>query len=259
MQWFLNLPDWLYGILSIAFAVLIGVGGLLVTRKWISRLHLRASHNEIVSYYLSTIAIFYGVMLGLIAVSVWESYNDAKTAVAAEVGSLAALYRDVSGYPEPERTTLQADLRQYTRYEIEVAWPEHRRGVVNPGGIKRLWLFQDKLQTFEPKTKGQEMLHVETLRAFNDLIQKRALKLDTVTSHLAPPMWEFVILGAVLSFVVSWFFQVKSFAMHLWMTIFFAGLLGMEIDLLVIMNHPYGGSLGVSPEGFQTVYDMLMR
>ena len=112
MQWFLNLPDWLYGILSIAFAVLIGVGGLLVTRKWISRLHLRASHNEIVSYYLSTIAIFYGVMLGLIAVSVWESYNDAKTAVAAEVGSLAALYRDVSGYPEPERSALQADLRR---------------------------------------------------------------------------------------------------------------------------------------------------
>ena len=62
MQWFLNLPDWLYGILSIAFAVLIGVGGLLVTRKWISRLHRTASHNEIVSYYLSTVAIFYGVM-----------------------------------------------------------------------------------------------------------------------------------------------------------------------------------------------------
>ena len=203
MQWFLNLPDWLYGIFSIAFAVLIGVGGLLVTRKWISRLHLTASLNEIVSYYLSTVAIFYGVMLGLIAVSVWESYNDAKTAVAAEVGSLAALYRDVSGYPEPDRNTLQADLREYTRYEIDVAWPEHRRGVVNPGGIERLWLFQVKLQTFEPKTKGQEMLHLETLRAFDDLVQKRALKLDTVTSHLARPMWDFVILGAVLSFVVS--------------------------------------------------------
>jgi hypothetical protein len=47
--------------------------------------------------------------------------------------------------------------------------------------------------------------------------------------------------------------------MHLWMTIFFAALLGMEIDLLVIMNHPYGRSLGISPEGFQTVYDMVMR
>ena len=122
-----------------------------------------------------------------------------------------------------------------------------------------MWLIQGKLQTFEPRTKGQEVLHFETLHAFDDLVQKRALQLDTVTSHLARPLWDFVILGAVLSFVVSWFFQVKNFTMHVWMTVFFAALLGMEIDLLVIMNHPYSGSLGVSPEGFQILYDMLMR
>jgi hypothetical protein len=259
VQWFLNLPDWLYGILSIPFAVLIGVGGLLVTRKWISRLHATASHNEIVSYYLSTVAIFYGIMLGLIAVSVWESHDAAGTAIAAEVGSLATLYRDVSGYPEPERSTFQADLREYTRYEIDVGWAEHRKGIISGSGIKRLWLFQGKLQTFEPRTKGQEMLHLETLRAFDDLVRQRSLMLDTVTSHMARPLWVFVILGAVLSFVVSWFFQLKSFAMHVWMTVFFAALLGMEIDLLVIMSHPYRGSLGLTPEGFQIVYDMLMR
>jgi len=33
----------------------------------------------------------------------------------------------------------------------------------------------------------------------------------------------------------------------------------MEIHLLVIMNHPYSGSLGVSPEAFEVVYNMLMR
>jgi Protein of unknown function (DUF4239) len=259
VEWFFNLPDWLYGILAITFTVLIGVGGLLVTRKWIARLHATASYNEIVSYYLSTVAIFYGIMLGLIAVSVWEGYNGAQTAVALEAGSLAALYRDVSGYPEPQRSALQADLREYTRYEIYVAWPEHRRGIITPGGMHRLWLFQDKLQAFEPRTEGQQALHFETLRAYDDVIQKRSLRLDTVTARLPRPLWDFVILGAVLSFVVSWFFQLKSFRMHVWMTAFFAALLGMEIHLLVIMNHPYRGSLGVSPEAFQVVYDMLMK
>jgi hypothetical protein len=259
VEWFLNLPDWLYGILAIAFAVLIGVGGLLATRKSVSRLHATVSYNEIVSYYLSTVAIFYGIMLGLIAVSVWEGYNGAQTAVALEAGSLSALYRDVSGYPEPDRSALQTDLREYTRYEIEVAWPEHRRGLITPGGMRRLWGFQGRLQAFEPKTKGQEVLHFETLRAFDDLVQRRSLRLDTITSHLPRPLWDFVILGAVLSFVVSWFFQLKSFTMHVWMTAFFAALLGMEIHLLVIMNHPYRGSISVSPEAFQVVYDMLMR
>jgi hypothetical protein len=259
VQWFLNLPDWLYGILSISFAVLIGVGGLLATRKWIARLHQTTSYNEIVSYYLSTIAIFYGIMLGLIAVSVWESYNGAVTTVALEAGSLAALYRDVSGYPEPTRSALQADLREYTRYEIDVAWAEHRKGIVTEGGMRRLWSFQDHLQRFQPKDLGQQALYFETLRAYDDLIQKRSLFIDSITARLPRPLWDFVFLGAVLSFVVSWFFQLKSFSMHVWMTAFFAAVLGMEIHLLIIMNHPYRGSLGVSPEAFRVVYDMLMR
>jgi hypothetical protein len=259
VEWLLNLPDWIYGLLSVASAIVVGVGGLLVTRKWIARLHVSASHNEIVSYYLSTIAIFYGIMLGLIAVSVWESYNGAVTTVSLEAGSLAALYRDVSGYPEPVRSSLQSDLREYTRYELDVAWALHRKGIVSAGGMQRLWSFQDHLQTFEPKTLGQQALHFETLRAYDDLIQKRSLRIDSITARLPRPLWDFVFLGAVLSFVVGWFFQLKSFSMHVWMTAFFAAVLGMEIHLLIIMNHPYSGSLGVSPDAFRVVYDMLMR
>ena len=259
MEWFVNLPDWLVGILFVLFCVLVGVGGLLATRRWIGRLHASVSHNEAVSYYLSTVAIFYGIMLGLIAVGVWEGYDGARSAVGMEAGALAALYRDVSGYPEPERSALQADLREYTRYEIDVAWQAHRQGVITPGGMERLWHFQDRLQTFEPRTQGQEALHHETLRAFNNLIEKRSLRLDTITAHLPGPLWRFVMLGAVLSFAVSWFFQLKSFAMHVWMTAFFAALLGIEIHLLLLMDNPYRGAIGVTPEAFRFVYDMLMR
>jgi len=259
VQQLFDWPDWLVGTLVVAIALLIGVGGLLLTRKWVARLHVVALHNEVVSYYLSTVAIFYGIMLGLIAVGVWEGYNGARTAVALEAGAVAALYRDISGYPEPQRSALQADLREYTRYEIDVAWVLHRRGIISPGGMQRLWPLQDKLQTFEPKTEGQKALHLEALRAYNDLIEKRSLRLDSITSHLPRPLWRFVIVGAVLSFAVSWFFQPKDLAMHLWMTAFFAVLLGLEIHLLFLMDNPYRGSIGVSPQAFQVVYDMLMR
>ncbi len=259
MQHISNLPDWLSGPLVAAFAALIGIGGVLLSRRWVARLHAVTLHNEVVSYYLSTVAIFYGIMLGLIAVGVWEGYNDARTTVALEAGAVAALYRDVSGFPEPDRSALQAGLREYTRHEIYEAWPLHRQGIISPVGMQKLWVFQDKLQTFEPKTLGQQALYFETLRAFNDLVQKRSLRLDSITSHLPRPLWRFVIVGAVLSFAVSWFFQPKDLAMHLWMTAFFAVLLGLEIHLLFLMDNPYRGSLGVTPEAFRVVYDMLMR
>jgi len=259
VQLLFDWPDWLFGAFVVAVALLIGVGGVLLTRKWVARLHAVALHNEVVSYYLSTVAIFYGIMLGLIAVGVWEGFNSARTAVGVEAGALAALYRDVSGYPEPQSGALQADLREYTRYEIDVAWALNRKGVITAGGMERLWRFQDKLQAFEPQTEGQKALHAETLRAYNDLIQKRSLRLDSITSHLPGPLWRFVLIGAVLSFAVSWFFQPKNLAMHLWMTAFFAVLLGLEIHLLFLMDNPYRSSIGVSPQAFNVVYDMLMR
>ena len=259
VQQLFNWPDWLFGTLVVAVALLIGVGGVLLTRKWVARLHAVALHNEVVSYYLSTVAIFYGIMLGLIAVGVWEGFNSARTAVALEAGAVAALYRDVSGYPEPQRGALQADLREYTRYEIDEAWALNRKGIITTGGMERLWRFQDELQAFEPKTEGQQALYFQTLRAFDDLIQKRSLRLDSVTSHLPRPLWRFVIVGAMLSFAVSWFFQPQDLRMHLWMTAFFAVLLGLEIHLLFLMDNPYRSSIGVSPQAFNVVYDMLMR
>jgi hypothetical protein len=259
VQHLFDWPDWLFGTLVVAVALLIGVGGVLLTRKWVARLHAVALHNEVVSYYLSTVAIFYGIMLGLIAVGVWEGFNSARTAVGVEAGAVAALYRDVTGYPEPQRTALQADLREYTRYEIDVAWALHRQGIISPGGMERLWRFQDKLQAFEPKTEGQTALHSQTPRAYDDLIEKRSLRLDSITSHLPGPLWRFVLVGAVLSFAVSWFFQPQDLKMHLWMTAFFAVLLGLEIHLLFIMDNPYRSSIGVSPQAFQVVYDMLTR
>jgi hypothetical protein len=46
---------------------------------------------------------------------------------------LAALYRNVSTFPDPKRAELQADLREYARQVIDVAWPlQHGEGNGRP-------------------------------------------------------------------------------------------------------------------------------
>ena len=58
--------------------------------------------------------VFYGLAVALIAVSVWQSYSDVAKTLSQEATALAALYRDVSSYPEPIRPQLQKGLRDYT-------------------------------------------------------------------------------------------------------------------------------------------------
>jgi hypothetical protein len=46
MYWVYDLPNWLFGVLTIAVTVAIGLGGLYATRKWVRRVHGdRHSHN----------------------------------------------------------------------------------------------------------------------------------------------------------------------------------------------------------------------
>ena len=121
--WVYLLPTWLFAILTIAVTNSVGLAGLYATRKWVRRIHgSEHSHNEVVGFYLSAVCIFYGITLGLLAVATWQTYTDVETRVGEEAAAVGVLYRDVSGFPDPPRTKLQADLRAYTREVVDVAW-----------------------------------------------------------------------------------------------------------------------------------------
>jgi hypothetical protein len=47
--------------------------------------------------------------------------------------------------------------------------------------------------------------------------------------------------------------------MHFWMTALISTLLGLMIFLLAAMDHPYFGSISVSSQPYQLIYDNLMK
>src|SRR5260370_20533342 len=130
IYWVYELPIWLFGALTIAVTVAIALGGFYATRKWVRRVHRdQHSHNDIVGFYLGAICLFYGITLGLLAVGTWQTYSELDAKVGEEASALAALYRNGSSFPDPERAELQADLRECARQELGVARPLQRRGV----------------------------------------------------------------------------------------------------------------------------------
>src|SRR4051812_878234 len=127
-------------ILSLAATALIG---LLVVRRFVLP-HLRVTEgdSEFSGAMLQSIMVFYGLALALIAVNVWQTYNDVSKTVSLEATSFAALYRDASGYPEPIRSKLQGEIRGYVNQIIKEAWPIIHRGEVPTAGVE--WM--NKLQ-----------------------------------------------------------------------------------------------------------------
>ncbi len=260
MYWVYNLPIWLFGVLAVLVTTVISLIGMYATRKWVRRVHgLEHSHNDVVGYYLGAGCLFYGITLGLLAVGTWQAYSDVDNKVSEEASALAGLYRDVSGFPEPARTSLQSDLRDYIHEIIYIVWPLERRGIVPKTTGPTLAKFQTGLANFEPVTEGQKTLQAEAYREFDRMIELRRIRLRSAVVGLPSTMWCVLLIGAFLNIAMTWFFDMKSFSMHAWMTVMFSAVLGLLIFLLAALDNPFRGKISVGPEAFRLVYDELMK
>jgi hypothetical protein len=257
--WIYDLPTW---VLAVLFAVLfVGVTwlGIVLTRSHVRRwVETQPDWNEVMGYVLSCHGVLYGILLGLIAVGTYENYSDVEKTVDQEASALGALYHDVSSYPEPMRSELQALLREYCRYVIEEAWPAHRRGLIPEGGTARIGGFQRKLMTFEPATTGQEILHGAAVQQFNHLVEVRRERLHHVTTGLPPVLWYVVAVGAVLGIVLTWLFSIDRLSVHLSVAGLLSLLTGLVVFLIAAMDHPFRGEVSISPEAFEIVQRGLM-
>jgi hypothetical protein len=260
MYWVYDLPNWLFGALTIAVFLAFALSGLVLTRAWVPSLHHESrSHNDVVGAYLGALTVFYGITLGLLMVGVWGTFSDAGTKVDGEAAAMAALYTDVGGYPQPIRGQLQEELRQITRSVIDVSWPQQQKGLMPTGSMAEMSLFEQQILSFEPATEGQKIIHAEAFHQLNQLVERRRSRVLSVTAGLSGSLWALVLIGAAINIAVTWLFHVQNTRMHFSLTILTASLLGLMIFLLAAMDHPFRGKISVGPEAFEVVYNRLMK
>jgi Protein of unknown function (DUF4239) len=257
---------WIYDIPTVAavgvFAALVVAlccAATILSRPFVqSRVHRQPGLNETVGDFMQYFGVIYGLLLGLLAVATYQNYSEVEKTVGNEASSLAALYRDVSGYPEPKRSELEALLRDYTRYVIDEAWPLQRKGIVPPGAVKKVAAFQASLVGFEPQTKSQETLHEAALKQFNTFYEYRRARLYSVTTGIPAVMWYTVAVGALINIFLLLLFDLRL-GIHLMLGGILSFFLATLISLIVLMDHPFRGEMSVSPAAFQLVYDQLMK
>jgi hypothetical protein len=252
---------WIYDIPThrlALLAILVSVGfywvGAIVFRPILRQFvkHMPGS-NDIVGYVLSCFCVFYGLLLGLIAVTAYQNVSEAGSNVTREAAALSALYEDVSRYPEPFGQNLRWLLRDYTRYVIKYAWPLQQQGIVPQEGTIRAEAFHDRLLDFQPKTPSEEILHAEALRQLNHFLECRRMRLYSVKSGLPASMWYVMILGAVLTVAMCWLFEMR-FITQLLLGGILAAYLGTMIYLIVDMNQPFRGDVSITAEPFEVLY-----
>ena len=260
LYWIYSLPNWLFGLLSTVFFIAFGVLGTFLSRAFVRQVHREDhSHNDIVGYFLAAVTVFYGVTLGLVAVGTWNNYSAIQDKVDREAQDVASLYRDVSSFPQPLRAAMQLDLKQYVREVVDHSWPQQRHGIVPSGSAVYIDHLQEHLLAYAPQSVGQQVVYQESYHQFNELVESRRARLDSVTTSLPRSLWWLVIVGALVCITTSMFFHLRSFTMHLWMTALMSGLLGLMIFLIATLDNPFRGKVSITPASLERVYQQLMR
>ena len=260
LSWLYHIPSFLFFLMVILFFAGFSVLGYILTRKHIKRwLGESPAQNEVLSYYIAATGVVYGIILGLITVGVWENYIRINNYVEEEAASLSALYRDVSSYPEPSRSQLTGELKEYTIYLVNEAWPLQEKGIVSSKGIDVMNHFQQDLYAFEPRTEGQKIVHNSCLMQYNEYIGLRRVRIENVTKEIPYMVWWVVFFGALINLILSWLFVVKNRTLHVLMNALLGALIGSLIFLIITLDFPFKGWFRIGSEPFETTYQQLMK
>lgn len=255
-----DLPLWIAGPAIIGGLCLFAVAGLmLVRRKVLPRLRVESGDSEFTGAMLQSVMVFYGLAVALIAVSVWQTYADTSKLASQEAAALAIFYRDVSLYPEPQRSELQQGIREHLDHIIHDDWPLQRKGKVPGVRAETVNRLRRTLMSFEPATETQKLQHGETLRALNELISATRLRVDAVNTGLPGVLWLIVVAGAFISLSSSFFFKVEDVRLHIFEVALLAVFIGLVIFMILTLDRPFRGDLGIRSDPYQLVYDQVMK
>lgn len=259
--WLYDVSPWMAALIMVIFIELFALIGLVLVRRFlIPRLHYHDGANDAVSGTVQAIGVFYGITVGLIAVGVWNTNSNASDLVSKEAASIGSLYRDVSGYPSPLRDELRGKLREYTVFVIDEAWPAQQKGhgQAIDGGTKILDQFQSLLFAFQPANASQSALHSETLRAYNNLLEYRRLRIDAVGGGLSAVMWSVIWVGAAISIGIAYFFNIPDFKLHGILIVLMGGFLAMVLFMIVINDKPFYGHVSISSDPYKLILERVI-
>ena len=129
VNWFASLPLAISLPLFVGGFVLVSCLIVLALRPVVRRIVDDAEQwDRVLGHVIGTFGVFFGILLALVAVSVYENYADTRHAARQEAGQITALYRGTTGLPEEVAAPIQATIREYLRVVIEEDWSDQRRG-----------------------------------------------------------------------------------------------------------------------------------
>ena len=258
MIWFgslplaISLPLFIGGFVLVSCLIVVGLRP--VVRRLVDD---PEQWDRVLGHVIGTFGVFFGILLALVAVSVYENYSATRQAALHEAGQVTALYRGTTGLPEDVASPIQRTIDEYLVAVIEKDWPDQRRGSLPDASVKLVDKMERQIHEYKPQDLQQLAEFQQLLATFDGFVETRRERIDATTLELPGLFWLAIWVGATVNAVLIGLIIVKSRRLHLLM----AGMLALFIGLVMFttadMDRPYQGSISVGPAAFEHVMNQI--
>jgi hypothetical protein len=252
----LQIPPSILFIFLLSFGAIIAGLGTYLFRKYINVKILR-SHNEVTGFLFLAIAGLYSLLLSFVVFMVWGQLNETRGNVSKEGSSAIGLYRDIKNYPDTlESKQLMIVYLDFVFNVIDDEFPKMEHMKSSRKTTESFNRVFSKMESLNPKTPFQIQLVSEMFNHLNQLATYRGLRATSMETEIPPPLWLPMLLGAIITLICAMLLDIEHARMHIILNSLLGIFIGMILFIIILLDHPYSGSLGIEPKSYKEIFTM---
>lgn len=254
-MWLSNLAVWESALIVVAIPTLVVMGLTLLVRRTAGLARLEAN-NEVAGFKYAVLGVIYAVLLGFAVIVVWENFRDGQSAVMREASALSTIYRLAGGVDPAVSGSIRQAASHYARIVVEEEAPMMAEGLrISGRATGSLSDLYTAVLAAKPQTLEQSDAYQSLLTALTTLSASRRDRLELGGSTVPQVVWIVLFGGAIINIVFLLFFGTR----HIWVQMLMSGMLTavifMALFAIVMIDHPFAGSVRVTMEPIQYVLD----
>lgn len=240
-------------IIMIPF-ITVSVMGMMVSRKLIKHPLLSVSEMRGLSTISSTTGAIFGLLLGLIAVSLWQDFKHLQEKTIEEASHIGFIYKEAERFPTPEGDTLQLLTENYLDAIIQYGWPDMTLGKESAATKKAFHELGMYTMNIKTNDSGEEYVKQDILDRLIKLYRSRRERLHYASTPRIPDkIWIVLLIGVAITISITFLFPIKDIRSKTLLTLSYSGMIGLIIFLMTCLNYPFRGTIRIHPDAYVRV------
>jgi Protein of unknown function (DUF4239) len=247
-QWLQSLPTWaLAAVIVGGFLAATLLAGFIVGRC--TSAEVRVQHNELAGFILAVIGVVYAVLLGFVAIGVWQRFENAESRTYDEAANLTIVYRDSSSFRQSGR--LRAAIVQYVHTVIEEEWPQMREGGHSLPARREVEAIDAAVRALPVNNEREQNVQSQMLQAMEQTLSDRDERMSIDAHGINVIMWIVLAAGAIITVGFTYLFGFRQTLMQQLMIGSLSLLIGLMLFLTFSLDYPFRGDISVGPDAFE--------